>query len=121
MTEVNINELKQARYMSLTSPPASPEAKWLVSSIIDIILSTEQRKRARQPSAAAAFKSAVGLIVGDLLIGLQTREVGWSYLSLSTAAFSDRPISYKTFKPIVQAMETAGLIDVSLGRNSQHV
>ena len=37
----------------------------------------------------------------------------------TTAAFSDRPIGYKTFKPIVQAMETAGLIDVSLGRNSQ--
>ena len=119
MTEVNIDELKLARYMSLTSPPVSPEAKRLVDSIIDIILSAEQRKRARQPSAAVAFKSAVGLIVGDLLIGLQTREVGWSYLSLSTAAFSDRPVGYKTFKPIVQAMETAGLIDVSLGRNSQ--
>ena len=61
----------------------------------------------------------MGLIVGDLLIGLQKREVRWTYLSLSTAAFSDRPIGYKTFKPIVQAMETAGLIDVSLGRNSQ--
>ena len=119
MTEVSIDELKQARYMSLTSPPASPEAKRLVDSIIDIILGAEQRKRARQPVAAVAFKSAVGLIVGDLLIGLQTREVGWSYLSLSTAAFSDRPIGYKTFKPIVQAIETAGLIDVSLGRNSQ--
>ena len=69
-TEVTIDELKQARYMSLTSPPASPEAKRLVDSIIDIILNTEQRKRARQPSAAVAFKSAVGLIVGDLLIGL---------------------------------------------------
>ena len=61
----------------------------------------------------------MGLIVGNLLIGLQTREVGWSYLSLFTAAFSDRPVGYKTFKPIVQAMETAGLIDVSLDRNSQ--
>ena len=121
MTEVNIDELKQARYMSLTSPPVSPEAKRLVDSIIDIILSTEQRKRARQPSVAVAFKSAVGLIVGDLLIGLQTREVGWSYLSLSTAAFSDRPIGYWTFKPIVQAMETSGLIDVSLGRNSHAI
>jgi len=87
MTEVNIDELKLARYMSLTSPPVSPEAKRLVDSSIDIILNTEQRKRARQPIAAAAFKSAVGLIVGDLLIGLQTREVGWSYLSLSTAPF----------------------------------
>jgi hypothetical protein len=119
ITEVNINELKQTRYMSLTSPPVSPEAKRPVNSIIDIILSAEQRKRARKPSAAVAFKSAVGLIVGDLLIGLQTRKVGWSYLSLSTAAFSDRPIGYKTFKPIVQALETVGLTDVSLGRNSQ--
>jgi hypothetical protein len=34
MTEVNIDELKQARYMSLTSLPASPEAKRLVDSII---------------------------------------------------------------------------------------
>ena len=119
MTEVNIDELKQARYMSLSSPPASPEAKRPVDSIIDIILSTEQRKRARQPNATVAFKSAVGLIVGDLLIGLQTREVGWSYLSLSTAAFSDRPIGYRTFKRTVQAMEAAGLLDVSLGRNSQ--
>jgi hypothetical protein len=119
MTEVNIDELKQARYKSLTSPPVSPEAKRLVDSIIDIILSTEQRKRARQPSVAVAFKSAVGLIVGDLLIGLQTNEAGWSYLSLSTAAFSDWPIGYWTFKRIIHAMETGGLIDVSLGRNSQ--
>jgi len=121
MTEVNIDELKQARYMSLTSPPASPEAKRLVDSTIDIILRTEQRKRARQPSAAVAFKSAVGLIVGDLLIGLQTREVGWSYLSLSTATFSDRPVGYKTFKSIIKTLEAAGLIDVSLGRNSQAI
>jgi len=51
MTEVNINELKQARYMSLTSPPASPDAKRLVDRIIDIIHIAGQRKRARQPSA----------------------------------------------------------------------
>ena len=118
MTEISVGELKQARYMSLTSPPASPEAKRLVSSSIDIILSAEQRKRARQPSAAVAFKSAVGLIVGDLLIDLQTREVGWPYLFLSTTAFSDCSFGDKTFKPIIQAMETFGLIDVSLGRNS---
>ena len=121
MTEVNIDELKQARYMSLTSPPVSPEAKRLLHNIIDIITSTEQRKRVRQPIYLAAFKSAVGAIVGDLLVGLQTRDTGLSYLSLSTAAFSDRPIGCKTFKRIIHAIETAGLIDVSLGRNSQAI
>ena len=121
MTEVNIDELQQARYMSPPSPPAFPEAERLLHNIIDIIAITEQRKRARQPIHLAAFKSAVGLIVGDLIIGLQTSEAGWSFLSLSTAAFSDRPIGYKTFKPIIKAMEAAGLIEVSLGRNSQPV
>ena len=37
MTEINIDKLKQARYMSLTSPTASPVVKRLVDSIIDII------------------------------------------------------------------------------------
>jgi hypothetical protein len=121
MTEININELQQARYMSLSCPPASSEAKSLVDNIINIILKSERRTRARTSDHVIAFKSAVGLIVGDLIIGLQTSEAGWSYLSLSTAAFSGRPVGYKTFKRIVHAMEIAGLIEVSLGRNSQPV
>jgi hypothetical protein len=121
MTEININELQQARYMGLSCPPASSQAKSLVDNIINIILKSEQRTRARTSDHAVAFKSAVGLIIGDLIIGLQTSEAGWSFLSLSTAAFSDRPIGYKTFKPIIKAMEAAGLIQISLGRNSQAI
>ena len=121
MTEININELQQARYMSLSCPPASSEAKSLVDNIINIILKSERRTRARTSDHVIAFKSAVGLIVGDLIIGLQTSEAGWSYLSLSTAAFSGRPVGYKTFKRIVHAMEIAGLIQISLGRNSQAI
>ena len=118
MTGININELQQARYMGLSCPPASSEAKSLVDSIINIILKSERLPRAMKFDHAIAFKSAVGLIIGDLIIGLQTSEAGWSYLSLSTAAFSDRPIGYKTFKPIIKTLEAAGLIEVSLGRNS---
>ena len=121
MTEININELQQARYMGLSCPPVSSQAKSLVDNIINIILKSERRTRARTSDHSIAFKSAVGLIVGDLIIGLQTSEAGWSYLSLSTAAFSDRPIGYKTFKPIIKAMEAAGLMEVSLGRNSQAI
>ena len=69
MTEVNIDELKQARYMSLTCPPAFLEAKRLVDSIIDIILSSEQRNRARQPSIKTNETSSLNYcfrIVGDL-------------------------------------------------------
>ena len=78
MTKINIDELKQARYMSLSSPQASSEATRLVlHNIIDIILSKEQQKRAKQPIAAVNFKSVVRMIVDDLLVGLQTRKTGW--------------------------------------------
>ena len=110
MTENNIDDLRKARYMSLSCPPASPEAKVLVEPIINIITKSAQRQRARKANEVPAFKSAVGLIIGDLLIGFHTREAGWSYLSMSTSAFSDRPVGYKTFKPIMETMEAIGLI-----------
>ena len=83
--------------MSLSCPPASPEAKSLVEEIINNITKSEKRQRARKADEVPVFKSAVGRIIGDLLIGFHTKEAGWSYLSMSTSAFSDRPIGYKTF------------------------
>ena len=91
--------------MSLSCPPASPEAKGLVEDIFDIITKSEKRQRARKADEVPVFKSAVGLIIGYLLIGFHTKEAGWSYLSMSTSAFSDRPVGYKTFKTIVETME----------------
>ena len=38
---------------------------------------------------------------------------------MSPAAFDDRPVGYKTFKPIVETMEAQGLIVISKGRNSK--
>ena len=121
MTENYIDDLFKARYMNLSCPTASPEAKGLVEDIIDIITKSEKRKRARKADGLLVFKSAVGLIIGDLLIGLHTREAGWSYLSMSTSAFSDRPVGYKTFKPIVVTLEAVDFIEVSLGRNSKNI
>ena len=100
-------------------PSASPEAKALVADIINIIEQAEQRQRARKAKDKAAFWSAVGLIVGDLLIAMEERERGWSYHGLSPAAFDDQPVGYKTFKPIVETMEAIGLIVISKGRNSK--
>ena len=105
MADIDIKEIADARYMGLMCPPASPEAKALVNDIINIIEQAEQRQRARKARDMAAFRSAVGLIVGDLLIAVEVKEHGWSYHGLSPAAFEDRPVGYKTFKPIVMAME----------------
>ena len=89
----------------------------LVNDIINIIQQAEQRQRARKAKDKAAFRSAVGLLAGDLLIALEVKEHGWSYHSLSPAAFDDRPVGYRTFNPIVETMEAVGLIVISKGRN----
>ena len=119
MTDYDINELTKAGFLELVCPPASPHAKALVADIINIIEQAEQRQRARKARDKAAFRSAVGLIVGDLLIAMEERENGWSYHGLSPAAFDDQPVGYKTFKPIVETMEAVGLIVISKGRNSK--
>ena len=119
MTDYDITEIADARYMGLMCPPASPEAKALVNDIINIIEQSEQRQRARKAKDKAAFRTAVGLITGDLLIAMEVKEYGWSYHGLSPGAFDDRPVGYKTFKPIVETMEAVGLISISKGRNVQ--
>ena len=87
MTENDIDDLFKARFMNLSCPPASPEAKGLVEDIIDIIAKSEKRLRARKANEVPVFKSAVGLIIGDLLIGFHTRDAGWPCLSMSTSPF----------------------------------
>ena len=119
MADYHIKEIADARYMGLMCPPSSPEAKALVNEIINIIEQAEQRQRARKAKDMAAFRSAVGLIVGDLLIAVEVKEHGWSYHGLSPAAFDDRPVGYRTFEPIVKTMEAVGLIVVSKGRNAK--
>jgi hypothetical protein len=92
-----------------------------VEDIIAIIAKSEKRQRARKADEVPVFQSAVGLIIGDLLIGLHTKKAGWSYLSMSTSAFSYRPVGYKTLKTIMETMEEGCLIKVSLGRNSKNI
>ena len=79
MTNYDITEIADARFMGLVCPPASPEAMALVNEIIYTIEKAEQRQRARTAEHQASFRSAVGLIVGDLLIAMEVKEHGWSY------------------------------------------
>ena len=114
-----LNDLIDARYMGLSCPPSSPQAHVLVNSITQIITKVETRKRKRKKDTEADFRSAVGLMVGDLLIGVETKDAGWSYHELSRSKFSDRPVGYRMFKSIITMMETSGLVDVSLGWNAE--
>ena len=56
--------------MGLTCPSKSPEAKALVADIINIIEQSEKRQSARKEEDESAFRSVVGLIIGDLLIAV---------------------------------------------------
>ena len=103
--------------MGLMCPPASPEARALVADIINIIEQAEQRQRARKAKDQAAFRSAVGLITGDLLIATEVKEHGLSYHPLSSGTFGDRPVGYRTFRSILETMEAVGLIVMPKGRN----
>ena len=78
MADYDITEIADARYMGLMCPPASPEARALVNDIINIIEQSEQRQRARSDQHEIDFRSAVGLILGDLLIAMEVKEYGWS-------------------------------------------
>ena len=64
--------------MSLSCPSASPEARGLVEDIFDIITKSKKRHRARKADEVPVFKSAVDLIIGELLIGFHTKEAGMS-------------------------------------------
>ena len=77
MCDHDYDEPKNARYMSLSCPPSSLQSKALVGAIIDIILNTEERCRARTKDNAASFQDAVGKIVGDLLIGREAKDSAW--------------------------------------------
>jgi hypothetical protein len=57
MTDHNITEIADARYMGLMCPPASPQAKALVNNIINIIEQAEQRKRVRKAKQCFSSKS----------------------------------------------------------------
>ena len=75
MADHDITEIADARYMGLMYLPASPKAKALLTDIINIIEQFEQHQRARKAKDKAAFRSAFGLIVGDLLIALKWRSM----------------------------------------------
>ena len=72
MTDHDITEIADARYMGLMRPPALPERSMLVADIITIIIEqAEQRQIARKAKDKAALMAEVRLIVGELLIAME--------------------------------------------------
>ena len=64
----DVDDLKKAGFMALSSPPSTIEAQSFVDAIILRIKAYETRKRARSAEGEKQFTTTVGLILGDLLL-----------------------------------------------------
>ena len=118
---IDIEEIREARFMSLLSIADSPQAKEFVEGLVVFLKSKELRKRKRQAEREKAFATAIELIIADLMLGFQQQDNRWSYHQMSSGSFTDEPVGYKLFRSIVSALEEAGLIEVSLGRNHKGI
>ena len=113
----DIEDIRNARYMSLYSPPTTEQAKKFTEFIIETIKATEQRHRRRKANDERAFQKTVGRIVGDLLIGYEQEANQWSYHEMYPAAFSDLSVGYKLFRSTVETLSNARLVVIAKGRN----
>ena len=118
---IDIEEIRDARFMSLLSVADNPQAKEFVEGLVTFLKSKEIRKRKRQAEREKAFANAIELIIADLMLGFQQQDNRWSYHQMSSGSFTDEPVGYKLFRSIVSALEEAGLIEVSLGRNHKGI
>ena len=113
----DIEDIRNARYISLYSPPTTEQAKNFTKVVIETIKATEQRQRRRKANDERAFQETVGRIVGDLLIGYEQEANQWSFHEMYPAAFSDLSVGYKLFRSTVETLSNARLVVVAKGRN----
>ena len=64
----DVDDLKEASFMALSSPSSTIEAKRFVDAIVLQIKANETRARARSAKGEEQFTKTVGLILGDLLL-----------------------------------------------------
>ena len=125
----DVDELKDASFMALSSPPSTNEAKRFVDAIVLQIKSKETRKRARSAKAEKQFTFTVGLILGDLLLAYdqgnraqdEKSNNGLSYRSTSSNSFSEANVGYVMFKDAVHFLEELGFISIYEGRNARPI
>jgi hypothetical protein len=114
-------QLKNARFMGLSTLPSSKVAHKLCNVVTDHILKHESRVRARRAKDQANFEHAVGLIMGDLLAAAVSDEAGWAYRSVSKKSFTDSNIKGDTFNTIMDSLGALGYLDKVLGGNLKSI
>lgn len=105
--------LTDARPLSLCFVPKSEGAKALVGELAAAVEAQEapSRRRPRGPTERAKLRHAVGAIVGSLLDCWGTRSTARpARRSNGKTGFAGAPVGYRTWKEVVPAMLTLGLL-----------
>ena len=114
-------QLKNARYMGLSTLPSSKVAHKVCAVVTDHILKHETRARARRAKDQATFKHAVELIMGDLLTAAAHDDAGWAYRSVSKKSFTDTEIKGDTFNGVMNSLSELGYVAKVIGGNLKSV
>jgi hypothetical protein len=108
----------EAAFMGLDHQPVTPEATALCADVAHRIEEWERRQQMRSNARRerlAAFLSAVGLLIGDLLAVSEKRPRRWLYRPMGKKEFTGKEVSYRTFRSIFEALRSLALIDVKPG------
>ena len=114
-------QLKNARYMGLSTLPSSKVAHKVCTVVTDHILKHETRVRARRAKDQVTFNHAVELIMGDLLTAAAHDEAGWAYRSVSKKSFTDTEIKGDTFNGVMNSLSELGYVTKVIGGNLKSV
>ena len=103
------SHLAKARYMALDRYPVTDLANDLCRTVGDYLINTDRkRKNRRSKEALEKYHRAIGAVIADLMLGFRREKSPLSYRTLSPATFTDGPVSYRTFKSIIDALEGLG-------------
>lgn len=101
--------LRDAVLLDWTIGPAADTARALVSAAEARAVAAETRCRSRGPQDAAAFRRALGAVLGAALSAWWQHRVPVSH-SRKAAAFTDKPIGARTALAAFDALTAAGLL-----------
>ena len=114
--QINWNSLEHARRMGLDYTPATPTAVALCEALGDTLTALEtHRKNQRRGHRKKAFNETAGAAVADLLKAAQHDAGRWSWRVLTTASFTDAPVSYTDFTSVLKSAEAGQLIEKQPG------
>ena len=112
-------ELDDALYVALLSRAHSDQARSLVDTVAKLVAERELaggKRTNKRDKKQTALKSAVERLLADLLQAQASENAkGYVYRSMRPGGFTDQPVSYRTFKSLVETMRDLGLLESHKG------